>query len=150
MDINLDFPLGSSIINFVLSHRNLATKEIRKLGLYPGQDLILVELLRKDNRSQNELVKALCVDHSTIAKSVKRLLKAEIINAHKSTEDKRVTIISLTVKGKALAIQAAKVWNDVEKTAFKDFSPADIKEFMQYSQHIAKNFTDRSLELNDR
>ena len=39
---------------------------------------------------------------------------------------------------------------DFDKSSFKDISPAYIKEFMQYSQHIAKNFTDRSLELNDK
>ncbi|WP_412989447.1 MarR family winged helix-turn-helix transcriptional regulator [Pediococcus siamensis] len=150
MNVNLDFPLGTAIMDLVLSHRALTTKKIRKLGLYPGQDLVLLELLREDNRSQNELVKALCVDHSTIAKSVKRLLKSEVIRTNKSEKDKRVTIISLTSKGRQVATQAAEIWNEVEKTAFKNFSPEDAQTFIQFSKSISANFTDKVNELNEK
>nr|WP_228733541.1 MarR family winged helix-turn-helix transcriptional regulator [Lactiplantibacillus pentosus] len=145
---DLDFPLGTSIINLVVSHRLLTAEKIRQLGLYPGQDMVLIELLRKDHRSQNELVQALTVDHSTIAKSANRLQKAGIVSFEKSTADKRVTIISLTDKGRELATKAAAIWRDVEQTAFEDLSEEDVRFFIDYARKITTTFNQKASKDN--
>ncbi|MBS1006710.1 winged helix-turn-helix transcriptional regulator [Levilactobacillus brevis] len=145
-ETNLDFPIGTSIIDLVISHRVLTTKKIRQIGLYPGQDLLLIELLRQDHRSQNELVRALNVDHSTIAKSANRLFKTGVIDSQKSAKDKRVTIISLTTKGRALAEQAAEIWRDVEQAVREELSPEDVALFITYAKKITATFNQRSNE----
>ncbi|MCH4009408.1 MarR family winged helix-turn-helix transcriptional regulator [Companilactobacillus sp.] len=135
-----NFPLGNIIIALVSSHRNLTTQRIRKLGLYPGQDMILMQLLQRDRQSQNELVQSLCVDHSTIAKSVNRLMKNDLVVTVKSEIDKRVTLVSLTSKGKDIAQQAQDVWDDVEKIATGDMSSEEVTSFLKLSEEMVRNF----------
>jgi len=141
-DDKLDFPFGSSVLKLVISHRNITAQKIRNLGLYAGQDIILLELLRRDHRSQSELVKTLQLDHSTVAKSARRLEKAEIVILSKSAEDKRVTLLNLTDKGKLLANQVAEIWGDIERIAFRNFDESEMIRFMRDIKLVTDNLSD--------
>jgi len=90
--MNSQFPIEKAIINLITTYKNQVTKKMRPLGLYPGQDMILLELLKQGQVSQNKLVVKLCVDHSTIAKSVRRMITSGLVQTEKSTQDKRVTL----------------------------------------------------------
>jgi len=125
----------------VVSHRAITAQKIRKLGIYPGQDIMLLELLRRDHRSQTELVKTLQLDHSTVAKSARRLEQAEIVELSKSAKDKRVTLINLTAKGKAVAEQVAKIWDSIEHIAFEGFNENEVKQFMRGMKLVTKNMS---------
>jgi len=134
-----EFPIEKAIINLITSYKNLITKKMRPLGLYPGQDMILLELLKNDCISQNKLVVTLCVDHSTIAKSISRMIKNDLVQTKKSAEDKRVTLVSLTDKGRNLADQVQDVWLEAENNATKGFSPEEQRLFIEMIDHIVKN-----------
>ena len=51
----------------------MAAEYLRPLGLYPGQELLLLQLAEGERRSQQELVDALGIDHSTVTKMLQRL-----------------------------------------------------------------------------
>lgn len=140
MSIEEKFPLGSAIINLVLSHRSITTKRIRALGLYPGQDVILLELLDHDDCLQNDLVNALGIDHSTVTKSVSRLQRNAIVTTHKSTVDRRATLVSLTSKGRHLAQQVSEIWTSVEQLGFQTLTPAEQTSYLQLMHHITATF----------
>lgn len=140
MGIRTQFPLGFSIINLVMSHRNLTTERVRQLGLYPGQDVVLLELLDHDGQLQNALVTALGLDHSTVTKSVARLKKNDIVTTEKSQTDRRATIVTLTPKGRRLAQEVAKIWDSVEATVLQDLTPAERDQFLTMTHQITTRF----------
>ena len=137
--MNSEFPIEKAIINLITSYKSLITKKMRPLGLYPGQDMILLELLKHDGVSQNKLVVELCVDHSTIAKSVNRMIKADLVQTKKSQKDKRVTLVSLTAHGREMAKQVESVWLEAEHNATAGFSTEEERLFIEMIDRIAKN-----------
>lgn len=137
--MNSEFPIEKAIINLITSYKNLITQKMRPLGLYPGQDMILLELLKNDGVSQNKLVVTLCVDHSTIAKSVSRMIKSDLVRTEKSTEDKRVTLVSLTPHGRDMAKKVEAVWLEAEHNATNDLSSEEQRLFVEMLNHIANN-----------
>ena len=137
--MNSKFPIEKAIINLITSYKNLITTKMRPLGLYPGQDMILLELLKNDGVSQNILVTTLCVDHSTIAKSVSRMIKNDLVKTEKSTKDKRVTLVSLTDHGRDLAQQVEQIWIDSERNATLGLSSEEQRLFVEMIDHITKN-----------
>lgn len=137
--MNSQFPIEKAIINLITSYKNKVSKQMRPLGLYPGQDMILLELLKNDGVSQNKLVVELCVDHSTIAKSVNRMIKTDLVKTEKSQKDKRVTLVSLTKHGRDLAKQVEAVWGESERTATSGLSEEEQRLFIEMIEKIAKN-----------
>lgn len=138
-----DFPIEKAIINLITSYKSRITKRMRPLGLYPGQDTILLELLKKDGISQNKLVVELCVDHSTIAKSINRMIKSGLLTTKKSTKDKRVTLVSLTDHGRDVAHQVQDVWLEAEYDATQGLSEADQQSFIEILERIARNLNSK-------
>ncbi|WP_057881392.1 MarR family winged helix-turn-helix transcriptional regulator [Companilactobacillus kimchiensis] len=137
--MNSKFPIEKAIINLITSYKNLITTNMRPLGLYPGQDMILLELLKNDGVSQNILVVTLCVDHSTIAKSVSRMIKNDLVKTEKSTKDKRVTLVSLTDHGREIAKQVEAIWVESERKATAGFSEEEQRLFIEMIDHITHN-----------
>lgn len=137
--MNSQFPIEKAIINLITSYKNQVTKKMRPLGLYPGQDLILLALLKHSQASQNKLVVELCVDHSTIAKSVRRMVSADLVKTEKSTEDKRVTLVSLTEHGRELATQVEEICVTSEQTATTGLSTEEQRLFIEMIEKITKN-----------
>ncbi|WP_414812545.1 MarR family transcriptional regulator [Paenibacillus algorifonticola] len=60
-----------------------------------------MQLRHRDSQSQNSLSRSLRLNHSTIAKSVRRLEDEGLVTCSRSHEDKRVTIVSLTHSNRA-------------------------------------------------
>lgn len=141
--MNSEFPLEKAIINLITSYKSRITKRMRPLGLYPGQDMILLELLKKDGISQNKLVVELCVDHSTIAKSVNRMIKTDLVKTEKSTKDKRVTLVSLTEHGRQVATHVQDVWLEAEYDATNDLSDEEQRLFIEMLEKITKNLNSK-------
>jgi Transcriptional regulators len=141
--MNSEFPIEKAIINLITSYKSRITKRMRPLGLYPGQDMILLELLKKDGISQNKLVVELCVDHSTIAKSVNRMLKTDLVKTKKSTKDKRVTLVSLTEHGREIASHVQDVWLEAEYDATNDLSEEEQKAFIETLEKITRSLNSK-------
>ena len=138
-------PLSYAIFALSRSHRALGGQMLREIGLFPGQEIILMQLWNQDNQSQKCLGQALRLDHSTIAKSVRRLEDAGLIVRNRSKEDGRVTIVSLTQAGRNLEIKVLDIWNKLEKITEEGLTEQEKKSLLTLSQKIASNI-DTSLE----
>lgn len=101
-----------SYLIFLLArtHRGMASELLRPLNLYPGQELLLMQLWDKDGQSQIELICRLGLDASTVTKMVQRLECQGHITRTPSTTDKRVMQVNLTSSGKSLKAKVEKMW----------------------------------------
>ncbi|MFD1440764.1 MarR family winged helix-turn-helix transcriptional regulator [Lacticaseibacillus hegangensis] len=128
-----EFPVGAATLNVVAAHRAKTEQGLRELGVYPGQEMLLMALLQDDAapKPQNVLAELLDVDHSTIAKSVRRMAAANIVQTHRSAQDGRVTLVALTASGLTLAKQVKTVCQAVEQAATAALSPEEQATYIR-------------------
>ncbi|MDG0811251.1 MarR family winged helix-turn-helix transcriptional regulator [Cohnella rhizosphaerae] len=124
------FPVSFSIFSLARSHHRLAGQLLREAGLYPGQELVLMQLWHRDGQSQNSLSRSLRLDHSTIAKSVRRLEDAGLVSCSRSEEDKRVTLVSLTQAGRDYEAKVNQAWSKIDEMTIENLSDEEQAQFV--------------------
>ncbi|MGG4401670.1 MarR family winged helix-turn-helix transcriptional regulator [Paenibacillus amylolyticus] len=132
-----NYPISFSIFALARSHKGLAAQLIRDTGLFPGQEIMLMQLYAQDHQSQNSLGRTLRLDHSTVAKSVRRLEDAGLVTRSRSKTDGRVTIVSLTEAGYALEDRVNNAWRQVEQITTAGLSDEEKNLLLSLSQKIA-------------
>lgn len=134
-----DYPVSWAIFALARSHRTTAAALLTELGLFPGQEIMLMQLWDKDGQSQKQLGHTLRVDHSTIAKSVRRLEQAGLVTRARSSADGRVTLVSLTADGRALRERTLAAWESLERRTVRGLSAAEQAQFVALARRIAPN-----------
>lgn len=105
----------SSLIPAVArAHRSYAGSLLRGLDLSAGQELLLMMLWEQEPRAQAEITRELAVEPPTVAKMLARMEQAGIIARVKSEQDRRVVLVSLTDKGRALEAPVRAAWQELE------------------------------------
>ena len=132
------FPVSFAIIELVRLHKAMATELLRDIGLYPGQELLLMELWHTDHQSQNSLGKSLGINHSTVTKSVSRLEDAGFVVKKRSESDKRVTLVSLTQAGIDLREDVFNLWATLENKVTQSISDEEKRLFLNIVRKIIK------------
>ncbi|SFL92698.1 DNA-binding transcriptional regulator, MarR family [Gracilibacillus orientalis] len=132
-------PVSFAIFALARSHRALAGQMLREVGLFAGQEILLMQLWDQDGQSQNCLGRTLRLDHSTIAKSVRRLEDTGLVTRSRSEEDGRVTIVSLTQAGQDLKTKVTDVWSRLENLTTEGLTEQEKELFITLSQKVASN-----------
>ncbi len=131
-----DFPVGLAIFDLARAHRGLAAQMLREIGLFPGQEIILFQLWQEDNQSQHCLGRALRLDHSTVAKSMRRLECAGFVTRSRSPDDGRVTMVALTKAGRDLELPAREAWSTLEQITTGGLTEAERVQFVSLSKKL--------------
>ncbi|WP_390409288.1 MarR family winged helix-turn-helix transcriptional regulator [Lacticaseibacillus jixiensis] len=128
-----EFPVGAATLTVVAAHRAKTEAGLRKLGVYPGQEMLLMALLKDDAKAkpQSELAELLDVNHATIAKSVRRMTATGNVETRRSQADGRVTLVALTPAGLTLAKQVQTVCRAVERQASAALTPDEQAQYIQ-------------------
>lgn len=90
---------------------------LAELGLHPGQELIIMHLLRTERSSAAEMVAPLGIDHSTATRSLARMEKAGLVERTASPTDRRKMVVQLTSAGLALRGPLEQLWATLDATA---------------------------------
>lgn len=132
-------PVSSLIPRLARGHRAQVYAPLRELGLAPGQELMLMRLWEHGPQKQSALVGMLAVAAPTVAKMVTRLEQAGFITRHRSPDDARVVIVSLTEKGHALRPAIETLWTDLEDRTIRTL---DDEEQSVLKDLLARIITD--------
>ncbi|AKU14890.1 MarR family winged helix-turn-helix transcriptional regulator [Luteipulveratus mongoliensis] len=133
------YPVGFAIFGLARTHRALAASMLREMGLFPGQEIMLMQLWDNDGQSQNALGRTLGLDHSTIAKSVKRMADAGLVTRARSTTDGRVTVVSLTDAGRALERRVDAMWARLEELTDAGATAEERAQFVALARKLELN-----------
>ncbi|WP_341282667.1 MarR family transcriptional regulator [Paenibacillus sp. FSL H8-0537] len=133
------FPINFAIFSLARSHRGLAAHLLRDIGLYAGQEIMLMQLGEQDEQSQQSLGFTMRLDHSTVAKSVRRLEDAGLVTRSRSPKDGRVTLVKLTEVGRELVAKSTAVWTEMERITSKGLSEQEKELLISLSQKISAN-----------
>ncbi|WP_232542612.1 MarR family winged helix-turn-helix transcriptional regulator [Streptomyces sp. QHH-9511] len=108
-------PMAHAILRVARLHRMLAGQLLRRVGLHPGQELVMMQLWDLGPQRQIDLVRLLGSDAATMTRTIKRLEHAGFVRRRPSPTDKRATIIEPTEASLALRHQVDEVWAELEE-----------------------------------
>lgn len=135
------FPVSYAIFAMARTHRAIAGSQLAKLGLFPNQEIILIQLAASDGLSQKTLAETLNVNHATVAKSVGRLEKAGLVERRASQTDRRISQVWLTPGGRALHDKVIAVWAELEQVTTHELTVAERTAFLSASMKIRRAMT---------
>lgn len=101
----LCFPLYAA----ARSVTNLYTPYLKPLGLTYTQYIVFLVLWEKKSVTVGELCDTLMLDNGTLTPLLKKMQTAGYIDRHRSENDDRVVVISLTESGKDLQLLAKDI-----------------------------------------
>ena len=135
--------LSYEIFALSRAHRAYAAELLRRLGLYPGQELLLMQLLDRDGQTQSELLCAIGLDHSTVSKSLRRMQEAGLLLREPAEHDRRVMRVRLTDKGRAMGEPLRAMWSELERTSVARLDDRSVEEFIAVSEAIRHGIAER-------
>jgi DNA-binding MarR family transcriptional regulator len=130
------------------THRWYATHLLRELDLFPGQELLIMLLSERGAQAQNELVQILGLDHSTVAKALRRMEAAGLIKRRQSSADRRATVVALAPKGVAMVKKINAVWAKLEQAATAALTAEQQTIMVGLMQTIADSVAAHHHEFN--
>lgn len=121
---------------------------LRQMQLHPGQELLLMRLFDKDGQSQSELLDSVGLDHSTVSKSLRRMQEAGLLTREPAEHDRRVMVVHLTDKGRAMRQPIAAMWRTLEEDSARDLTAAEIETFITIAYKIERAVKERGNPQN--
>ncbi|MER7575858.1 MarR family winged helix-turn-helix transcriptional regulator [Streptomyces sp. NPDC126514] len=132
-----------AIFQLARAHRGYAAAMLRDMDLHPGQELLLMQLLDRDGQTQSELLESVGLDHSTVSKSLRRMQEAGLLTRQPAEHDRRVMVVHLTDKGRAMREPIAAMWKTLEEASVRDLSEEQAESFVRDAYTIANAISTR-------
>ncbi|MFF7871060.1 MarR family winged helix-turn-helix transcriptional regulator [Streptomyces qaidamensis] len=138
-------PISYAIFQLARAHRAYAAAMLREMDLHPGQELLLMQLLDRDGQTQSELLESVGLDHSTVSKSLRRMQDAGLLIREPAAHDRRVMVVHLTDKGRAMREPIAALWQALEETSARNLSEQQAESFVETAYAITEAISSRAL-----
>ncbi|MDN4609531.1 MarR family winged helix-turn-helix transcriptional regulator [Arthrobacter burdickii] len=135
-------PLSYAIFQLARAHRARAAAMLRAMDLHPGQELLLMQLLDREGQSQSELLEAVGLDHSTVSKSLSRMQQAGLLVREPAQHDRRVMVVHLTDKGRAMREPIAALWKSLEEASTHNLTRQQAEAFVSTAHAITETITE--------
>jgi DNA-binding MarR family transcriptional regulator len=137
-------PLSSAIFLLARAHRAYAAELLRRHGLHPGQELVLMQLHERGSQTQAALLDAVGLDHSTLSRSLSRMESAGLVQRSPSAMDRRAAVVSLTPKGKRLRKPLLELWQELERTTTDGVAPEALDDLVRSLHAVRRAVVERA------
>ncbi|MFG2646183.1 MarR family winged helix-turn-helix transcriptional regulator [Streptomyces sp. NPDC048436] len=121
-------PVSHTVSRVARLHRIAAGKVLKGVGLYPGQEFVMMYLWDAGPVRQSELIKAVDLDPSTVTKMLQRLEQAGHVTRHPDPEDRRSVLVEASDTSCALLAQVERAWGDLEEHTLTGLAPEERGE----------------------
>ena len=121
------------------AHRNVVAGALDQIRVSVGQDHFVYRLAIDDGITQSQLADALCVDASTVAKTLARLQRDSIVERRPDPADGRISRVFLTEQGRALVQPVLEVWTETERRLVRNLSEAELLLLRRLLQQVLSN-----------
>jgi DNA-binding MarR family transcriptional regulator len=123
------------------NHRALATVELAKLGLHPGQNIALQKIGEEPGITQAQLAERLEVQQPTAANMLRRLEKGGFVRREPSPEDARASTLHLTDKGQEVLPKIEGFWRELEARVTQGLSVEEQLLMKRIIKDINRNIS---------
>ena len=134
--LKTDYPVSFAIFALARSHRAKAASMLADIGLFPGQEILLMQLSEKDGEPQKTLCESIGLDHSTVAKSVARLERDGLIERRKCPNDGRISQVHLTRQGREMTDRIIRIWAELERQTVEGLTTEEQAQLMAAAKKI--------------
>ncbi|MGH9303633.1 MAG: MarR family winged helix-turn-helix transcriptional regulator [Acidimicrobiales bacterium] len=142
-------PIAHAIYRISRMSRTTLAGLLRSSGVFPGQELLLMQLFEQDGLSQTDLVRALGLDASTVTKMLQRMERAGWVERTPADHDHRVVLITLTDKGRSLQAVVEDAWRSLERLTTECLDNAQIEQARAVLAQIEEHMSARSARTSD-
>ncbi|GGX21132.1 MarR family winged helix-turn-helix transcriptional regulator [Streptomyces noursei] len=132
-------PVSHAIFRLARIHRMLAGQLLRRIGLHPGQELVMMHLWELGPQRQTDLVRLLDSDAATMTRTVQRLEQAGFVRRRPSPTDKRATLVEPTAASHALRREVEQVWTHLEDLSTAGFSTEERTAALHTLERLERN-----------
>jgi len=140
--------LGYLLMQVTKAHHDRARELLSPLGLYNGQEQILLHIQHEDGQSQTALAEKLCIQPATLTKSLNRMEKSGLSKRLPSPIDRRITQVHMTERGQDLCSSVNVVWQNLDRETFKVLT-AEEQDLLRYLlQKVRTNLLNFKIEGN--
>ncbi|MFB8773274.1 MarR family winged helix-turn-helix transcriptional regulator [Streptomyces broussonetiae] len=141
-----DGRLSYAVFQLARAHRGHAAAMLRAMDLHPGQELLLMQLFDRDGQTQSELLESVGLDHSTVSKSLRRMQEAGLLTREPAEHDRRVMVVHLTDRGRALRAPIAAMWRTLEETSVQGLTAEEVETFVRIARSVTEALGDRGAD----
>jgi DNA-binding MarR family transcriptional regulator len=124
-------PVSHSLSVVARLHRIAAGRVLRRLGLYPGQEFVMMHLWEAGAVRQSELIKSVGLDPSTVTKSLQRLEQAGHVRRRPDPADRRASLVEATEQSCGLRSQVVAAWGELEELTLAGLEEGDRQELLR-------------------
>ncbi len=118
--------ITSLLVSCAKAHRSVLSGKLRDLGLFAGQDLLLVHIDDVGPASQKSLATQLDLEEATISESVKKLTRAGLVERLPDESDRRAYRVATTEEGARIANKVREIWAEYEVKMLASLSAEQI------------------------
>ncbi len=129
----MDFQMLNSLMRMT---KGFAHEQIRKRGLNDTECMICSYVYEHENCSQEDVSKALCIDKTTVTKSMQLLEHMGILLRSPDEEDKRRHVLSLTADGKEKCSKVLHVYDEWVGKVMEELNGEEQKQFESYCRRL--------------
>lgn len=123
------------------SHRNQVAAALDAIRVYVGQDHFVYRLAIEDGITQGQLAEALCVDASTVTKTLLRLERDGVVERRGDGDDARISRVYLTARGRALVKPVIDIWDQAEERLVSGLGKADRALLRRLLRQVLANLS---------
>lgn len=132
-------PVSHAVSRVARLHRVAAGKLLKEVGLYPGQELVMMHLWDAGAVRQSELIKVLDLDPSTVTKMLQRLEQAGHVRRRPDPADRRAVLVEATDVSCDLLERVERAWRDLEEHTLAGLTPAERHELARLLGRVEAN-----------
>lgn len=132
-------PVSNAIIRVTRLHIMRARQLLRELGLYPGQELLLMHLWDVGPQRQAELAVVFDTDSAAMTRTVQRLEQAGFVRRRADPTDGRATLVEPTAAGRALRARIEGLWAELERATVGDLSDDQQRALLETLARVEEN-----------
>lgn len=143
MDFAQADALNQAIRLLSLRHRARAAELLAPLGLYTGQEALLLELDRTGPMIQAQLSEALGCEPPSVTIMTQKLAASGHVSRKPAPSDKRASIVELTDSGRELVAQVKWLWRELAKEAVAGLPAETVAELPRVLNTLTANVDSR-------
>jgi MarR family transcriptional regulator, organic hydroperoxide resistance regulator len=139
-------PISHAIFRIARLNKMTAGNLLRRVGLHPGQELVMMYLWELGPQRQADLIPLVDSDAATMTRTIRRLEHAGFVRRSPLPGDKRAFLIEPTAAGRALRPQVEQIWTQLEQIAVGGVGERDRQTILRVLEGLEERLTHAATE----
>ncbi|BCM64904.1 MULTISPECIES: MarR family winged helix-turn-helix transcriptional regulator [Streptomyces] len=135
-------PVSHALCRVARLHRTAAAALLRDLGLYPGQELVMMHLWESGPViRQSDLVRMLGLDPSTVTKTLQRMEQAGHVRRLPDPADRRAVLVEPSDSGARMLAEVDRAWSTLEQESLAGLDEAEREQLLTLLGRVEANLS---------